>query len=64
MISNALVKKVEDFIVTHIEETDSQKKETISYGIKVLLINLYKIPIIFIVAYILGILRYSIIAYI
>ncbi len=64
MISNALVKKVEDFIVTHIEETDSRKKETISYGIKVLLINLYKIPIIFIVAYILGILRYSIIAYI
>lgn len=56
-------KKIENFIVAHIEEKDSIKIETIRYGIKVFLINAYKVPIIFIIAYMLGIFKYTIISY-
>ncbi|MPM49710.1 Accessory gene regulator protein B [bioreactor metagenome] len=64
MIIDALAKRIEDFIVAHMEEVDSIKIETIRYGIKVFLINAYKIPIIFITAYLLGIFKYAVIAYI
>ena len=63
MIIDALSNKIENFVVAHIEEKDSRKIETIRYGIKVFLINAYKIPIIFIIAYMLGIFKYTIISY-
>lgn len=64
MINDALCKKIENFVITQMEEEDSRKIEIIRYGIKVLMINLYKFPIIFGTAYILGILKYAVISYI
>lgn len=64
MKSDDLCKNVEYFVISHIEETDIRKIETVRYGIKVLMINAYKIPIIFITAYILGIFKYAVISYI
>lgn len=52
------------FIIEKSHEKDFKRQETIRYGIKVLWVNLYKFPIIFGVAYILGILDRTIIAYI
>ena len=64
MTSDVIGKRIEDFIATHTQEKDNIKIETMRYGIKVFLINACKIPIIFTVAYAIGILKYSIISYI
>lgn len=64
MLNEVLCNKVVDFVVKNTEEIDDIKIETIRYGIKVFMINVYKIPIIFITAYMLGIFKYAVISYI
>lgn len=62
-IAEKLSKKCTNFIKDNINKTETEL-EKIQYGIHVILINVFKLLLLFITAYFLGILDYTIIAYI
>lgn len=61
-ISTTLSKKCTDFIGNNADKT-AEDLEKIQYGVQVIIINIFKMIILFATAYILGVLKYTCIAF-
>ncbi len=55
---NKISKKIIDWMKNYIDHPSEEEIEIAEYGITSFLINIYKIPIFFLIAYLLGILKY------
>ena len=55
--------KITDFISYSLGDISPVKQKEIQYGLHILLSNLYKVPMIFLISYLLGIFQYTVAAF-
>lgn len=56
-------KKISDYIIINADITDEIRRDNVQYGVAVFIYNLYKFPLIFLFAYLLGILKYAVVSF-
>jgi len=57
-----LSNKISDYIITNANIADEIQRDNVQYGVSVFMYNLSKLPVIFLLAYYLGIIQYTIVA--